>query len=269
MSLIKFAYNDIPHRAQSTSVTSEDSAHPHTNLFYGGSTIFWQSDGDSSDVTFQFNLPAGQTTRINYFYMRNILPLLATADWFRVRVRGSTDNFDMVDSFVYEVNNITEPNAGSHLEDFLYRGNLSNPYSSWRVRLNSSENIVQRFSKLYFGELFSFEKSPRYPYSRNYLQSAQGFESDSGALFATSDGRAQRNYELLWTHMANTERDNFENKIGKLLRDYPIVLIEESMTDHEVIDNRSTFGFARYVVESPIWKDVHNITLEFTEDILG
>jgi len=268
MSIIKIAYNEISHLAQSTSASSENANFSHENLFYGGSTIYWERGTAGTSTNFDFTLPSGVTRKVEYVYLRNVLPLLDLSN-FSVELRGSTDNFSSSDVLVLDTGNVTAANCGSYNEDYFFKGSISGAYRYWRVVLKTTSSVIARVSKIYFGELFSFTRSPVYPYSRNYVTQVEGFSANSGAIFSTANGRASRGYNLKWTHFSNDARNDFEKKIGKLLKNYPIVLVEDVNSDHKVLDNKASFGFARYEIQSPVWKDIHHLDLEFREDILG
>jgi hypothetical protein len=179
-SNIQIGYNQIPLRSVSTSVTSENSLYPHTNLFLGGSAIFYQRGTAGTETNFDFNLPADTTDEVTYLYLRGIRETTNAAGSFSVVVRGREfdNNFAAGSEIIMDFGQ-QGPNCGLFNEDWIGKVFASKQYRFIRVVISTPVSTLLTIRKMFLGKLFSFERSPSYPYERNFLPSELSFASDS------------------------------------------------------------------------------------------
>lgn len=269
----KIGFNDIPRRAISSSANSENADYPHENLFYGGKTIFWQSAAAVTSSQITFDLGSGITSAAEYFAVAGLNSIIAqTPGTLTLQLRASTDNFAASDVLISEATPLTSANLiGTYDEDYLKSFTLSTAYRYWRFKITTSNAVYHKLRALYFGAFFDFDgKSPRYPYDISPRQAGGSFISDAGTMFATSSGRAKYRGNLAWTGITDAVRNEFFEKIGRYLMDYPIFFYEPDDFTHTVLPNRILFCMAENNYKShPRWKNVGEIELQFTEDIIG
>lgn len=269
-SNIQIGYNQIPLRSVSTSTSSESASYPHTNLFLGSSAIFYQRATSGTETTFDFNLPQDVTDEVNYLYLRGIKESSTAAGGFGVEVRAR--EFDNNFAAGYQVvldAGMQGPNCGLFLEDWIGKVFSGQQYRFFRVVIKTPTSTLLTIRKMLLGKLFVLPRSPSYPYERIFAEDNSTFISDSGSKFISSKGRRSRAYKFNWKYITNSERDSFEYSIGYYLKDFPIVLVERNSAGHKALDNVASFGVANYSIESPVWKDRHNLTLAFAEDTIG
>jgi hypothetical protein len=269
--MLKLGYNDIALKAASSSCDSENTDYPHQNLFYGGSSIFWESDGAETTVTFQLNLPSGGSRGIEYLFLRglNLITSQANCD---ITVRGSTDNFVSSNDVILSDTGITSADLiGPHNEDYIITGALSSSYRYYRIVITAASSITMRLRKLFIGQFYTFNnRSPIYPYSSNYNRSGAGFNSDSGAIFNTSRGRLRKEYQFNWTTITDALRDDFDENIGRFLEDCPVFLYKAAELTHEPLNGfTAIMGWANVVHTTGRWKNLNRISLNLIEDLIG
>ncbi len=276
MSKFKISYNDIPRRAASTSLTtgSENANHPHENLFYGTSGIYFVSNASVTETAITLDLGSGVTATVDHMIIRGInLFLQNSVGTRRIRLRGSTDNFSASNVVVLDSGDFTTNAAflGSQSDDLVITGTESSAYRYWRVQITTSSACLHYLRKVYFGKFFDFgDRTPSYPYIPGLEVPNQGFESDAGTIFSTSNGYAKRSLSLNYKGITDDIRDEFRTKIGQYLADFPVFLYSESDLGHDVLDSsRVLFGWLTANYSAEQWKDNNKIGLTFREDLFG
>lgn len=271
--MLKISYNDIPKDCISTSCDTEDANYPHNNLFYGGSTIYWQSNGDVNTATIQLNLDSGSAgKRVDHIILRG-LNLITSQVTCGVEVRGSTDNFATSDVQIFNDASISSSDlVGPYNEDFIITGALSAAYKNFKIIITSATAKTYRLRKIFLGSFFDFDgRSPKYPYDSNLDQNGSAFNSDSGTLFLTSRGRKKRIYSFTWSAVTDAIRNAFDSQIAAYLDDYPICLYVTPNFDHDPL-NGQTLVCGRATARDAVhtrWKDLNSISLQFIEDIIA
>ena len=275
MSTFNIAYNDIPRRAALITAGNENANHPHENLFYGPTGIYWQSNGNQTASTITLDLGSGNTAPVDYLALRGLRTMIqgkggATVD---VELHGSTDNFAASDVTIITMLDIELTDLrGRYNEDLIETIPLSTAYRYWRIEINSTSGITHLLHKAYFGRLFNFGGiSPRYPFSSNLDTGAgRGFISDAGTTFSTSSGRAVSQKQLSWHGLSDAITEEFREKIEPYLSDFPVFLYTPLAFPHVVIANLIVFGWLSSQISSgDKYTNANSISMNFREDILG
>lgn len=285
-SYLKISYNQIPRICDSLQVASYSAAlvlvpqasdaFPVNNLFYGGSSILWRNGLTAAVAQSWFTLVlrsdvALQT--VDHIILRGLNLMFGNnSGALTVQVYGSLDNFVSSNVLLGSQTNILATDlVGSYNEDFILPLTLSAGYSSFRVKMISTNECPHRLRKLNLGKFFDFSgKSPYYPYSPQLSANGTPFTADAGTRFKTSMGRRGRLLSFAWRGITDADRIFFDENINRYLSDYPIFFYEPPESDHEPLSNKTlACGWAEADVATKDWKNNNQIAINFVEDIVG
>lgn len=275
MTVLNIAYNKLPRLAAVTSASSEHADRPHTNLFYGGSGIYWETDSTETSATITLDMGSGNTYAAEYFICRGINMLIANKGGATVDVelRASTDDFSASDVLILEKQDVgLDDLVGPRNEDLIVTGSLSTAYRYWQLKITSTSAITYYLRKFYFGEFFNFNnRSPRYPYDYRSNNSQGGaFQSDSGVTFSTSRGRSRRELTFNWYGFSDSVRDTYTDEIEQFLADYPIIFYAPDTFEHNPIANTLLCAWVQSNVRSgDNWKDENFCSMNVIEDLVA
>jgi len=268
---LKLAYQDIPLSAVTSEANSEEDDHPHHNLIYGSSSLFWRRGADGTQSTITFDLGSGNTRAVEYAIFRGANLLIAEADnEVDLSIRGSTDNFSVSDVSVLSTTNITDSDlTGPHNEDIILTGSLSTAYRYWRIQIDSTTSFQHLLRKCFFGQFFDFDSNAdvRYPYQANYDKLGMGFTSDAGTQFRSYSGKRRRQYRFNWNGMSDSVREDFEEKVLKYAAFMPIFLYEDAQNHAPLNAFELVYGWVNGTFESGEWEDLNSLSLDFVEDL--
>jgi hypothetical protein len=273
---LKLLYNDLPRQIATSAASSEDAFFSHENLFYGSKTLLWQTGNavTSSSITMDFG--SGNTKAARYFVASGVNGMIAqTPGTLTIQLRASTDNFSSSNVLILEKAAIvTADLIGTYNEElFVFQEALSTAYRYWRIVITTTNAVIHRLRKFYFGDWFDFDnRSPRFPYSSNPETNAgnKGFEADAGTNFKTSSGRPVNNLTIGYHAISDDLKETYFSKIGNYTADYPIFLYEPADFANKLLRNRIMFGWIRSRSNSHSrWKNANEIAIDFVEDILG
>jgi hypothetical protein len=285
-AFLKIGYNKIPRLCTSIVASAKSLADapvslgpddlPVENLFYGGSTIYYRNSTSQAIAKSIFRLTLGDdypAETVDYIAIRglNLMFKYGSGD-IAITVYGSTDNFVADNDLLLSVSGLDETDlVGPYLEDYILEGALSTAYNSFEITITSQNEIPHRLRKIYLGTLFDFSgTSPYYPYVPGYAENGSPFTSDAGSIFKTSNGRRSRQMNFLWRGITDADRIEFDKQIRQFLSDYPIFLFEPSASDHAPLNGDSlVFGWANAEIGTKDWKNNNQISLNFSEDIIG
>jgi hypothetical protein len=272
----KLLYNDIPRRAALTTTTSENADYPHENVFYGSKTLHYETAAAVTSSSITLDMGSGNTASARYIALSGVNGMIAqTPGTLTIQLRASTDNFAASNVLILEKAAIVSGDLiGTYNEELMIEQEApSTAYRYWRILTTSSNSIIHKYRKIYFGDYYDFGgRSPKYPYKSNPETNItnKGFMSDAGTNFVTSSGRAVNNVSLTWHALPDSEKEIYFSKIGNYTADYPLFLYEPLTFDHKVLRNRIMFGWAATESASHNrWKNANEISMRFVEDILG
>lgn len=273
MTVLSILHNELPRLAISTAASTEHADFPHENLFHGGSTIYWKSASTTTQSLFTIDLGSGNERGCDFIAVRGLKQLYSqTPGTVDLQLRASTDNFSVSDIEILRDSDILESELiGNYNEDFVIKGSLSSSYRYWRVKLVTTNLVVQSMRKVYFGESFNFSnRSPSYPFTNSLItDNNRQFVSDGGTIFKTSSGRGREEKQLFWKGISDDILNSFRDDIERYLSDYPIFLYSPDSFDHYVLKNNLLFGWANTEVRSGgVWKDQNQISMNFVEDLI-
>lgn len=275
MNDLKVSFCDIPARAVSSVASTENANFPHLNLFVGSKTLHWESAANVTSSTITLDLGLGNTASIDHAILSGLEAILAQSPGtLNAEIRASTDNFASSNVLVFSKSNITGNDLiGSYGEELLLEGLESGSYRYWRQVITTSNAVIHKLRKLYLGLYFDFgARSPSYPYSiaSTANSSKKGFISDAGTTFITSSGRDKRSYEFQYLAITDDVREEFYEKIGQYVSDYPVFLVMPIDFEHRLFKDRIFYGWLDHSYASNSnWKDVGNFQIKIYEDILG
>lgn len=284
-AFVQIGYNKIMRKATGMSVKVYDSSDvevdlgpndlPVQNLFYGGSTIYWRNS-DSEEIAksvFVLRLPSNvDAETIDHIAIRGLNLMFAfNSGDISITIEGTNNDLMDWETIVSKSGIMASDLVGPFLEDYILTFPESAAYRDFQITIISDNETRHRLRKLYIGKLFTFSgKSPYYPYTPGYEPNGNPFTSDSGARFKTSRGRRARALQFSWRGITDADRIEFDKEIRQYLTDYPIFLYEPSESDHSPLNNDTlVFGWGEGEIGTKDWKNNNQITLSFSEDIVG
>lgn len=269
------SYNFLGTTRPFISQSAASDIFPVSNLYAGGSTVYWRNSATvvTAKSTFKLGIGSDQAmSTVNYFAIRGLnLMFKAGSGNVTVNVYGFDNNY-LTAGVLLLTDTISESELrGPFLEDYLYEGSLSAAYRYFSIEIISQYECVHRLRKLYIGTLFDFGgRSPYYPYVPGYGDNGSPFTSDAGSIFKTSVGRRPRQLQFNWRGIKDTDRVFFDENVKQYLTDYPIFLYEIPSSDHKPLnDDGVVFGWADSEIGTKDWKNNNQISLSLREDIVG
>jgi len=254
-------------------VSSENTEHPHQNLFKG-SGLWWESASAVTESSVTFDFGYGTTKSIDYAAFRGVDLLLGqnlTEAAVALYVEGSDDNFETVGAIFSDTDVISGDLVGPEASDYLFtQSSASTGYRYLRFRIVTSASIVHTLRGFGLGTLFVFGgKSPLPSYSAGFSSISRGFESDSGAIFKTSMGKRRREYAFTWPGITDSVRNTFEDNHSRWFHDFPVFLYGPSgLTVDPLGGRRLIFGWiVEAIADMGESNLAHKLTIKFMEDV--
>lgn len=264
-AILKLAYNDIPRRCSAISSNrTANTYYPVSNLFYGGSNLYWKNDANQTTTTFTFTVSSNFGTRqAEYLALRGANLLFNSGSGnVALALRGSTDNFVGSNVTLLSASGLTTANlVGPNLEDLIITGSLSSSYNYFAVDITTANSCIHALRKIYFGEFFTFgDTSPFYPHAPNLSDNSRGFIADNSALFKTSQGRKGRLYGFNWRAITDAQRNTWDKEIVRYANEYPVFLYQPAGSDHDPINAHTLVcGWIGSNVQSGEWLSLIHI----------
>lgn len=243
------------------------------NLLFGPSTIFWERETAGTQSRIELDLGAGNAEVANFFYLRGVELFEAlTAGAFTIELIGSNNNFSSETTlFTFSGTNTFSSKVGTYEEDVIdYNINSITAYRYFAIEINSANSVKHILRKAYFGKFIDFGRDPSYPYGANLKDDSRAFIADSGSTFKTSSGRRPLVLDYGWRGISDTVRNALITDVERYTNDYPVVLYQPSGSTHSPLCGFSTvFGWATVTQQTDFWKNLNQIALTLTEDIVG
>jgi hypothetical protein len=275
-----FAYPDIPYRAITFTTDEAADTGDKINTIYGNRLSYYRRVSSNQEIIFTYDLGSGVTATAEYLILARIKPFILSAIAGGVTCRfyleASTNNFSSTTT-VHDSTAISSTSGlvGPNGEDYYTTFTESSAFRYWRVRLTlsgaGSPAAFTYVSKIFFGKMYTFgEMEPSYPYSIQYTQPIRDFKSDYGNLYRTRSGKPQKKFSYQWTAVTDSERANFENKIGKLYDVTSFFLVAPNVAFRNPLNDNVLYHawIDSYEITSHnTVKDNNTITMSLIEDV--
>lgn len=275
-----FAYPDIPFRAISFSVDETADSGDPLNTIYGARTQFYKKVSANQAIIFSYDLGAGKTATAEYLILGRLKPFIlsciAGSVTGRVYLEASNDNFSTTTTVhdsgaISSITGLVGPNG----EDYYITFTETAAFRYWRVRLTTSgvgsPAAFTYLSKIYFGKFYAFGGlEPSYPYSIQYAQPIRNFRSDYGNLFRSRTGKLQTQFSFQWTALADAERKQYDDKIGRLYDVTSFFLVAPNSSFRNPLNDNVLYHvwIKEYdIISSSTVKDNNSLTMTLIEDV--
>ena len=240
------------------------------NLLFGSSSIFWERATAGTQSRIEFDLGVGVSQVAHFLYVRGVeLYQAISAGASTIKLFGSNDNFSS-ETELLSIDLTTTP-VGTYGEDLIdYDSTITTAYRYFALQLDSANSVKHILRKAYFGRFINFGRDPSYPYDANLRDDQRAFVADAGTVFKTSSGRRALSLQFGWKGIADSVRNSLITDVERYTNDSPVFLYQPSGSTHSPLCGYTTvFGWASVTQATDFWKNINNVSLVLSEDIVG